>query len=109
MPTVTFETISAITTVTALNNLVYEILKQAKMDKTQPDVALQNLMGKGDNFIQISENMAKRKQTQRWRGKGHGKAYGDGRHNANKGDPGTGDASRSLEKRSRQLRPEKST
>ena len=68
------------------------------MDKTEQDVALQNLMGKGDNFIQISESMAKRKQTQRWRGKGHVRGYGDGRHNANKGDPGTGDASRSLEK-----------
>ena len=45
VPTVTSETISAITTITALSNNVYEILKQAQIDKTPANMAQQHPMG----------------------------------------------------------------
>ena len=60
VPTVTSETVSAITTITTSSNNVYEIFKQAQIDKSQANMAQQHPMGKGDNFIQISQIMAKR-------------------------------------------------
>ena len=51
VPTVTSETVSAITTVTASSNIAYEILKQAQVDKTPATMAQQHPMGKGDKFI----------------------------------------------------------
>ena len=47
--------------------------------------------------------MAKRKQTPRCGGKGHGKSCGDSRQGDSKGDSGTGDDSRGLAKGSTQL------
>ena len=60
VPTITSETVSAITTVTESNNIIYEILKQAQVHKTQTNVAQQPPIEKGENFIQMSEHMAKR-------------------------------------------------
>ena len=51
VPTVAFETVSAITTITALSNNVYEILKQAQIDKTKANMSQEHPIGKGDTFI----------------------------------------------------------
>ena len=51
VPTVTSETVSAITTVNASSNIVYEVLKHAQVDKTHANVTQQHCTGKCDIFI----------------------------------------------------------
>ena len=63
VPTVTSETVSEFTTVTELDNIIYAIPKQDQVPTTKANAAQKPPTGKGDNFIQISESMAKSKQT----------------------------------------------
>ena len=54
MPTVTTDTVSAVTIIPESNNIVYEILKQAQVDKAQANVAHWHPTGNDEHFIQIS-------------------------------------------------------
>ena len=74
VPTVTSKTVSAITTVTALSNTVYKILKQAQVDKTQANVAKQHPIGEGDNLFKFQKILPKENKHQ----DGDGKALAKG-------------------------------